>query len=519
MTSKLATVIADFTTQLATAMQVGATTVSLQSATDDDGNALPAGVYFFAIDGNNSQKEHIVCTLSGTSLTNISSVSRQGVQTSGCARTHRIGSSVTLTDFAHLRYINDILSGATGLDHSNPLAYDGSPSLTTANQFATKGYVDGVAIAGGANASSTLKGITKLSIDPVSSTNPIAVGDNDTRVPTASQAAALVGTSGTSPSGSNKFVDNADTGTSGAGKVLRLDGSGKLPAIDGSQLSNLSVSFYSSFTSSGTWTKPNGLTGNELVFVQLFGGGGGGGGSNASNLGGAGGGGGAYVDAIFRASDLGSTETVTVDTGGTAGTTTTAGGTGGASTFGSHLSAYGGGGGAKSVTGTGGGSGGGGAGTMGAGGAGSTGSASDANGGGGGSPAGGTGGTGASAGSDAAGFGGAGGGPFQNSTGIGSAGGSSMVGGGGGGGSSNGSLAAGNGGNSIKGGGGGAGGAATGGTAGTGGTSKLGGAGGAGGHNGAGTSGSAPAGGGGGGCNAAGGAGARGECRVWVFQL
>ncbi len=35
------------------------------------------------------------------------------------------------------------------------------------------------------NASSTVKGITKLSVDPVLSTNPIAVGDNDPRVPTA----------------------------------------------------------------------------------------------------------------------------------------------------------------------------------------------------------------------------------------------------------------------------------------------------------------------------------------------
>jgi hypothetical protein len=240
MSTKLATVIADFTTQLATAMAVAATTATLQSATDDDGNALPAGVYFFAIDGNNSQKEHVVCSLSGTALTNIKSISRQGVQTSGCARTHRVGSTVELTDFAHLRYINDLLSGSTALDSSNPLTYDGTASITSPNQLATKAYVDGVAIAGGANASSTIKGISKLTVDPVSSSNPLAVGDNDPRVPTANQIAALAGTSGTAPSGSNKLVDNNDTATSGANKVLRLDGSGKLPALDGSQLTNVS---------------------------------------------------------------------------------------------------------------------------------------------------------------------------------------------------------------------------------------------------------------------------------------
>lgn len=161
MATKLGVVLADFTTQLATAMAVGATTATLQSATDDDGVALPAGVYFFAIDGNNSQKEHIVCTLSGTSLTGISSVNRQGVQASGVVRSHRVGSTVTLTDFAHLRYINDLISGATTLNASVPLGYDGTASITTANQLATKAYVDGVAVAGAPTASTTVKGIVE----------------------------------------------------------------------------------------------------------------------------------------------------------------------------------------------------------------------------------------------------------------------------------------------------------------------------------------------------------------------
>ena len=45
-------------------------------------------------------------------------------------------------------------------------------------------YVNDVAIVGAPDASSTVKGISKLSTNPVSPTNPIAVGDNDTRVPT-----------------------------------------------------------------------------------------------------------------------------------------------------------------------------------------------------------------------------------------------------------------------------------------------------------------------------------------------
>lgn len=141
MSTKLAKILADFTTSLATALIVGGTSATLQSATDDDGVALPAGVYFFTLDGGNSNKEHIVCTLSGTSITGISSVSRQGVETSGVARAHRLGCTVSITDFGHIKFMNDLLKGDTLFDASTPLGYDGAPTLVGANQFATLQYV------------------------------------------------------------------------------------------------------------------------------------------------------------------------------------------------------------------------------------------------------------------------------------------------------------------------------------------------------------------------------------------
>lgn len=61
-----------------------------------------------------------------------------------------------------------------------------------------------------ADASTTVKWPTKLSVAPVSAVNPIAVGDNDPRVPTQWENDALVGTNGT-PSASNKFVTASDT--------------------------------------------------------------------------------------------------------------------------------------------------------------------------------------------------------------------------------------------------------------------------------------------------------------------
>ncbi len=229
MATKLATIIADFRTSLATKIEIGGTTATLQSATDEDGVALPAGEYSFTLNGDNAQKEYIVCTLSGTSLTAIKNVTRQGVQASGTVRSHRVGSSVTITNFTHIKYINDLLDSTTDLDADNPLAYDGDPDLTGNNRkLATVKLVEDTAISGGADASTSVKGISKLSTAPVSATDPIAVGDNDPRVPTADENDALAGTSGT-PSTSNKYVTNDDTATTSTNDaVVRADGSGKI---------------------------------------------------------------------------------------------------------------------------------------------------------------------------------------------------------------------------------------------------------------------------------------------------
>jgi len=227
MAQLLGTVVADFETQLATALAVGDTTATLQSATDDDSVALPSGRYFFTIDGDSSSKEHIACTLSGTSLTAIKTVTRQGVETSGVARKHRVGATVTITNFAHIKQINDLLDGTTDFDSATPLKYDGDPTLSNDEDIATKKYVDDVAIAGGADSSTTTKGITKMSVAPASASNPIAVGDNDPRVPTSDENDAMAGTSGT-PSSSNKFVTNDDTAETGNSVVVRTKSTGKL---------------------------------------------------------------------------------------------------------------------------------------------------------------------------------------------------------------------------------------------------------------------------------------------------
>jgi len=208
MAKKLAKIIADFQTSLATTISIGGTSGTLVSNTDDDGETLPNGRYFFTIDGGNAFKEHISCTLTGKEMTSIYSVSRQGVETSGAVKTHRVGATVTITDFAHIKMLNDLLDGTTDLDADNPLKYDSDPTITKDAELATKKYMDAVANAGSPDASTSAKGIAKLSVAPASSTNPIAVGDNDPRIPTTDQKAALAGTG--TPSSSNKFVTADD---------------------------------------------------------------------------------------------------------------------------------------------------------------------------------------------------------------------------------------------------------------------------------------------------------------------
>ena len=110
------------------------------------------------------------------------------------------------------------------------------------------------------------------------------------------------------------------------------------------------------FTSSGTWTAPAGVTAVEVIAIG--GGGGGGGGQFRSattnaRAGGAAGGGGAITRVLMPSSVAGSSQVVTVGAGGTGGAAQTvetgqgnAGAAGTASTFGSLVYAGGGGGGA-----------------------------------------------------------------------------------------------------------------------------------------------------------------------------
>lgn len=152
-------------------------------------------------------------------------------------------------------------------------------------------------------------------------------------------------------------IDNSGVGTLAAGTTI--GGSG-IPG--GSGLNSVQT-----FSSSGTWTKPTGVT---KVIIEVQGGGGGGGGGNGpydgAIAGGAGGSGGAggYCRKFIDVSAI-STVAVTVGTGGNSGAAgyngqvSGSGGNGNTSSFGAHCSATGGTGGGPGIRAYSGGSGGG----------------------------------------------------------------------------------------------------------------------------------------------------------------
>jgi hypothetical protein len=141
MANKIPLAIADVELQLSTALSVGSTSFTLNSANDDDGNALPAGMYCFTLDSGTSNKEYLMGQLNGVNVTSVKSVSRQGVETTGAVRGHRVGAPCIVTNFATLQRVADILRGQIDLDGASPIGYDAEPTLADRKDLATVGYV------------------------------------------------------------------------------------------------------------------------------------------------------------------------------------------------------------------------------------------------------------------------------------------------------------------------------------------------------------------------------------------
>ena len=206
---------------LASNASIGDVTMTLSSLKDIDGNLLQMADFGTVGTGtvepnSGSSEEQIIFTgvtqnANGTAtLTGISSVAFKTpyTQTSGFLKSHAGNSTFVLSDTAYLYSLYGNLDNTqtwTGSNTFNVSPFIPTVSSSQTTQAASIGYVNSFAILGAAKASNTVFGITELSVAATTASVPIAVGTNDPRVPTASEALALAGNSGT-PSNLNSYV-------------------------------------------------------------------------------------------------------------------------------------------------------------------------------------------------------------------------------------------------------------------------------------------------------------------------
>lgn len=298
------------------------------------GGTTPAAGTFTAITGT-SAAVNGNATITGSATVGGSNVVTESASQTLTNKTFNLSSNTFVATSAQLAAAITDESGSGALLFANSPAMTGTPTAPTAANGTNTTQIATTAFVAAGFAPFASPAFTGTPTAPTA-----ALGTNTTQIAT---TAFVAGTA---------FSSALPAQTGNAGKYVTTNGST-------ASWASVFTANFQEFTASGTWTKPSGAT---FVMVEAWGGGGGGGsgrrGAAASaRHGGDGGGGGAYVQRLFRASDLGATETVTIAAGGAGGAAQTVNSTngingtaGGNTTFGSWLTAYGGAGGYQGTT-------------------------------------------------------------------------------------------------------------------------------------------------------------------------
>ena len=222
----LPNIIANYRTTLGSKIRENDAALIINRTDDSEGVELNSK-YWITIDEGLSTEEHMIVTFTGADgVINKRGLSKTDADTEVEANKHRHdrGAPVKMTNFG-LILINRLLKGTdsfnsvdwTGINSIDDIA---TPAQGDLNKAANVDFVLNTALAGAPDASDLIKGVTKLSLAAAVPANPIAIGDNDPRIPTLDEKSALQGTVGV-VGDANRYVTNEDTAEIGAGKILR----------------------------------------------------------------------------------------------------------------------------------------------------------------------------------------------------------------------------------------------------------------------------------------------------------
>lgn len=154
------TPIALFETSLANRISSTATSFTLTSATDKDGNTLASSTYGFIIDEGTASEEFVLADCTSTTCSNVTrglSVRFGTTTVSALQKEHRRGASVKITDGPQLLIISNMLTGVQFFP--NLLTYKSSvPNCIFNDDICDKGYIDTLTVAGGSAAATDTLG-------------------------------------------------------------------------------------------------------------------------------------------------------------------------------------------------------------------------------------------------------------------------------------------------------------------------------------------------------------------------
>lgn len=359
--------IAFFQTSLASGISSTASTMTLVSATYNNGvSTLASSTYAFVLDEGTATQEMVQADCTATACTNMTRGLDFLTGTSSVTSlkfAHRRGASVKITTAPTTLIMGNILAGTDVIP--GPIKYSSSIATSTLaadrSSLASAGLVADTAFAGAGviNATTAAKGTVEIAtaIETASST-PLG----------GSGATVVIPASNATSSWSNaslaalKVVVTKNDGTIDGNFITTLSTSTTLTSTTTfSSTATSSINFTATssvqvgafpvwqigkqhvqFTSNGTFVPPRGIA---FVCVQVVGGGGGGGGSDAATVASGGGAGAGYAIGCYDVSATTSIA-ITIGAAGSAGVSAS-GGSGGTSFFSTFASATGGQGGTK----------------------------------------------------------------------------------------------------------------------------------------------------------------------------